>query len=116
MYDLHARKRKQYFKSSRERKMRLGVRRPGSIPRSGTESQNDSSNYDDDGKGPSLSVYLRARRGIAVLTITLGGSPMIAPVLQRRKGYGPLTLESLRVPVIVGMLSPLLYLEQNGAA
>lgn len=46
------------FKSSHERKMmRLGVRRPGSIPSSGTnEPWNDSNNYNDDSGCPSLSI------------------------------------------------------------
>lgn len=83
----------------------------------------------------SLSVNLHARHGVAVVAITLGGSPVIIPILQRWKrrigevpsrphvrGYRSrregVTLHSspCDVPVITGMLSQLPDFEQSSAA
>lgn len=60
--------------------MRLGVRRPESIPSSGTnEPKNDSNNYDDDSRCPSMQGVVSH---VTVLAITPGGSPVITPVLE----------------------------------
>jgi len=74
-------------------------------------------------------VHLRARSGVAVLTITLGGSPVITPVSQSPKrraasmGGEAIAPEKEASPhtwvlemSVMGMLSQLLELEQNSTA
>lgn len=81
-------------------------------------------------------VSLHARRGVTVLTITSGSSPVIIPVLQSRKrrvgevpsrshmrrgncsrkGGVTFHLSPWYVPITMGMLFQLLNFEQNNAA